>query len=177
MGKMIEDVSLAIDALSDTDIIDAERIALFGFTLGGTVGLYSAAMDERVKCVVSIAGFTPMRTDVAETGMSGMTRYSHLHGLIPNLGFYKDKEEYLPYDYEDLISLVAPRNVLVVQPRMDRDADYEQVSEAVARAKKIFELYGAGQNLDIRLPNDYGRLTNEMQSEAIEWLNEHINSN
>ena len=32
---------------------------LFGYSLGGTVGLYAAALDDRIKGVVSISGFTP----------------------------------------------------------------------------------------------------------------------
>jgi len=35
------------------------------------VGLYTAALDKRVQGVVSISGFTPMRTDAAARGTGG----------------------------------------------------------------------------------------------------------
>ena len=55
----------AVDALSKDELVDPERIYLFGYSLGGTVAIYEAALDPRVKGIVSIAGFTPMRTDTA----------------------------------------------------------------------------------------------------------------
>ena len=70
-------IGVALTLQKET-IVDASNISLFGFTLGGTVGLYAATLDNRISCVVSIGGFTPMRTDVAEKGTSGATRYSHL---------------------------------------------------------------------------------------------------
>ena len=65
MGRMVEDTRAAIDALQKDNMVDPERIYLFGYSLGGMVGLYTAALDSRVKGVVSICGFTPMRTDTA----------------------------------------------------------------------------------------------------------------
>src|SRR5690606_4355481 len=81
MGRMVEDVRGAIDALQADSLVDPQRISLFGYTLGGTVGLYAAALDPRVHGVVSICGFTPMRTDTVGRGTSGLVRYSHERGL------------------------------------------------------------------------------------------------
>ena len=50
------------------------EIYLFGFSLGGTVAIYAAALDSRVKGIVAVAGFTPMRTDTAATGTGGVAR-------------------------------------------------------------------------------------------------------
>src|ERR1019366_9197966 len=60
MGRMVEDARAAIDALQKDSLVDAERIYLFGYSMGGAVGLYTAALDSRVKGVVSICRFTPM---------------------------------------------------------------------------------------------------------------------
>jgi pimeloyl-ACP methyl ester carboxylesterase len=122
MGRMVEDASAAIDALEKDPLVDPRRISLFGYSMGGTVGLYTAALDARVKGVVSIAGFTPMRTDTAARGTGGVARYSHERGLIPRLGFFVGREDRIPYDFDDLIATIAPRPVLVVEPQLDRDA-------------------------------------------------------
>ena len=61
MGRMVEDTRAAIDALQKDAQVDPSRIYVFGYSIGGTVGLYTAALDPRVKGVVSISGFTPMR--------------------------------------------------------------------------------------------------------------------
>ena len=143
MGKMVEDLHAAVDVLQKDAIVDAQHISVYGFTMGGTLGLYAAALDERISGVVAISGFTPMRTDTPDKGMSGMTRYSHLYGLIPRLGFYAGKESQLPYDFDDLIALIAPRPVLIVQPQRDRDVNPGDVREAVKRAQKVYMFNGA----------------------------------
>ena len=174
MGKMVEDLSSAIDALQADTLTDAgSGVWVFGFTLGGSLGLYAAALDERIAGVVSIAGFTPMRTDTPERGMSGMTRYSHLYGLMPRLGFFAGHESQLPYDYDDLMALIAPRPVLIVQPLNDRDAHAGDVRSAVERAQEIFVLKQAAGKLELHEPDDYGRLTNDMQDKIIEWMKKH----
>ncbi|GAB6011331.1 alpha/beta hydrolase family protein [Viscerimonas tarda] len=170
MGKMVEDVSNSIDALQKEAIVDASNISLFGYTLGGTVGLYAAALDQRISGVVSVSGFTPMRTDTADKGTSGMSRYSHLYGLIPRLGFFAGNEQRLPYDFEDVISLIAPRPVLIVQPTMDREANPKEVKWAIEQAKAVYSLYKASDKLGLQEPDDYARLTTATQNNIIEWI-------
>jgi pimeloyl-ACP methyl ester carboxylesterase len=170
MGKMTEDLSSAITALQSDTLVNAERIWVFGYTMGGTLGLYAAALDERIAGVVAVAGFTPMRTDTPDRGMSGMTRYSHLYGLIPRIGLFAGHEGQLPYDYDDLMALVAPRPVLIVQPLRDRDADAGEVRAAVERAQAVFTFKRAAGKLELHEPDDYGRLTNDMQDKIIEWM-------
>ena len=173
LGRMVEDVQDAVTALQKESLVDSDNITLYGFAMGGTVALYSAALDERVKNVVSVCGFTPMRSDVEGTGMSGMTRYSHLYGMLPKLGFFAGEESRLPYDYEDLIALAAPRGVMVVQPSMDRDADPAAVHAAVDKARHIFRLQGAEKQLYLSEPDDYGRLSDMTQINIVEWIKNH----
>ncbi|MCR4824776.1 MAG: alpha/beta fold hydrolase [Bacteroidales bacterium] len=187
LGRMVTDVQDAVTALSQEPLADPERISLLGFALGGTVGLYAAALDTRIRNVVSVCGFTPMRSDTGADGLSGMTRYSHLHSLLPRLGLFAGAEERLPYDFEDLIALTAPRGVLVIQPRLDRDADPDAVRAAVRRASDVYRWAGAScrigdsvtgtagtqAQLELREPDDYGRLTLGMQIPLIDWLKKH----
>ena len=173
LGRMVTDVQDAVSALQKDALVDPERISLLGFALGGTVGLYAAALDDRVRNVVSVCGFTPMRSDTGADGLSGMTRYSHLHNLLPRLGLFAGQEERLPYDFEDLIALTAPRGVLVVQPTMDRDADPAAVRRAVEHAAQAYEWAGAPKQLELREPDDYGRLTTQTQIPLIAWIKEH----
>jgi len=175
MGKMVEDLHTAVDALEKDTVVDAKNISVYGFSMGGALGLYAAALDQRISGVVSISGFTPMRTDTPDKGMSGMTRYSHVYGLIPRLGLYAGKEAELPYDFDDLMALIAPRPVLIVQPGRDRDADPNAVNNAVIRAKKNYSLKGAENKLELQQPDDYGRLTDATQNEAIKWMKTKFN--
>ncbi|MES2777606.1 MAG: alpha/beta fold hydrolase [Bacteroidota bacterium] len=170
MGKMMEDLHNAVDVLEKDSMVDAKNISVYGFSMGGALALYAAALDKRIAGVVAVAGFTPMRTDTPNKGMSGMTRYSHLHGLVPRLGFFAGHESKLPYDFDDMMALIAPRPVLIVQPSRDRDADPAAVRNAVNRAQKIYSFNNATNKLELQEPDDYGRFTDATQEKAIEWM-------
>jgi pimeloyl-ACP methyl ester carboxylesterase len=170
MGRMVEDARGAIDALEKDSIVDGSKISLFGYSIGGAVGLYTAALDSRVKGVVSISGFTPMRTDVASKGTGGIARYSAIHPLMPRLQFFVGQEQQLPYDYNELIATIAPRAALIVEPQLDRDGTPAEVHTAVEQARKIYALQHADSNLGLYEPWDYTRLTNATQDWIIEWM-------
>jgi len=174
MGRLVEDAHSAVDALAKDDLVDPARIYLFGYSIGGTVAIYEAALDPRVKGIVSIAGFTPMRTDAASRGDGGVARYSHERDMIPQLGFFVGHEAQIPYDYQDLLGMIAPRPVLVVEPQLDRDATPADVEAAVAQAKRVYSLYGAGDKLAIDEPWDYNRLPNNTLNDAVRWMGANL---
>ena len=170
MGRMVEDARAAIDALQKDSLVDPNRISLFGYSMGGMVGLYTASLDSRVKGVVSISGFTPMRTDVASRGDGGIARYSVERGMMPRLGFFIGHEQQLPYDYNELIATIAPRPALIVEPQLDRDGTPADVHTAVEQARKIYAMQNAQDNLGLYEPWDFTRLPNATQDWIIQWM-------
>jgi dienelactone hydrolase len=174
LGRMIDDTRAAIDALEKDPNVDPQRISLFGYTLGGTVALHTAALDPRVKGVVSISGFTPMRTDTADRPTGGLARFSIERPLAPRLGLFVGREAQVPYDYDDLLAAIAPRPVRVVQPSMDRDATPADVRAAVEQARKAYAAHDAAEKLALDEPHDYQRLTTETQTRAIEWMTKNL---
>ena len=127
-----------------------------------------------MKGVVAVAGFTPMRTDVATRGDGGVARYSLERGLIPDLGFFIGHESQIPYDYQDLLGMIAPRPVLIVQPQLDRDASPADVESAVNQAKQVYSLYNAGDKMAIIEPWDYNRLPNNTLDETVKWMGSNL---
>jgi dienelactone hydrolase len=173
LGKMVEDTRAAIDTLERDPMVDPQQIHLFGYTLGGMVALHTAALDPRVKSVVSVAGFTPYRTDVAARGTGGLGRFSVERPVAPRLGLFAGKEAQVPYDYDQLLATVAPRPVLVVQPSMDRDATPADVRNAVEQARKVYALHNAGNRLTLQEPHDYQRMPTATQDAIIAWLGQN----
>ena len=174
MGRMVEDTRAAMDALQKDPLVDPQRIYLFGYSIGGTVALYTAALDSRVKGVVSIAGFTPMRTDTADRGAGGVARYSHERGLIPRLGFFVGQEARIPYDFPEVIASIAPRPVLVMEPQLDRDGTPIDVRAGVEQARKIYSLYNAKDKLALDEPWDYTRLPEKSQDRIVQWMEQTL---
>ena len=174
LGRMVDDTRAAIDALEKDANVDPQNISLFGYTIGGTVALHAAALDPRVKSVVSISGFTPMRTDTAAKPTGGLARVSVIRPVVPQLGLFIGREAQVPYDYDDVLAAIAPRPVLVVQPSMDRDANAADVHAAVEQARKAYTLLGAAEKLGLDEPKDYQRLPAVTQTRAIEWMAKNL---
>ena len=170
MGRMVEDARAAMDALEKDSLIDPKRMYMFGYSVGGTVGLYASALDPRVAGLVSISGFTPMRTDTPDRGTGGIARYSHERGLIPRLGFFVGHEAQIPYDFDDLIASIAPRPAMIVEPQLDRDGNPADVHAAIDKARTAYVRQGASASLVLSEPWDYTRLPNSTQDEIIRWM-------
>ena len=170
MGKMVSDTRAAIDALSALDLIDSSRVVLFGYALGAKVGLLTAALDDRIRAVVAVCGFSPFRLEGASTGTEGLRHYSHLHGLIPRLGFFLGNEDRVPFDYDEVIAAIAPRAVRVVAPELDRYAPVANVRRAVEAAAAVYRLYGRPEALTLDTPFDFNRLSRDTEAHALDWL-------
>ncbi len=170
MGKMVMDARHAIDALASVPNVDPNRIYLFGYAMGGMVAALTAAVDDRVAGTVSIAGFTPFRTDTDAKGMGGIRRYSHYYGWMPRMGAFVGRESNVPIDFDEILACIAPRSMLVVAPRVDWHADLGDIRQAVETARKTYSTGGAADKLVIDAPDDWNRLTDAMQDSAIAWL-------
>jgi cephalosporin-C deacetylase-like acetyl esterase len=174
LGHMVDDTKAAIDALTREAQVDPSRIYLFGYSMGANIALYTAVLDPRVKGVVSLCGFTPMRTDTEDKGAGGIARYFREHDLLPRMGAFAGKEAQLPYDYDELIAAIAPRPVYILSPQFDRDASPADVRLAVKQAKKVYTLYNAPDNVMLDEPWDYNRLPQTTQDQVIKWMVEKM---
>jgi pimeloyl-ACP methyl ester carboxylesterase len=195
MGKMVDDVQTAVDMLSTNDRIDAHRIYVMGYSLGGTVALLSTALDDRIAGAVSFCGFTPLRTETVEKGTGNIDSFGFINGLIPRLGFFKGNEKHLPWDFDDVLALVAPRPVMVVAPQFDQDATLADVKQSVEEARRVYESVNPRErsaqaydynwsgiwrpenarqvqlrSLELYAPPDYNHLSNSMQSVVYHWM-------
>lgn len=175
MGKMVVDVRGAVEAMVNLDFVDDKKVYVAGYSLGATVGLYAAALDERIAGVVSVAGFTPMRLSTQDKGTEGIKAYSHMHGLIPRLGFFVNNEARIPVDYHEILACIAPRPLLVIAPVMDKDAILADVKTCVRETGKVYSLFDASGNLELICPDDYSRFSDEMREIFFFWLEMNTN--
>ncbi|MGC4233326.1 MAG: alpha/beta hydrolase [Niabella sp.] len=170
MGKMVTDVRSVLDGLNKIDNIDKNNIFILGNTLGGIVGLYTAALDNRVKALASLAAFSPYRSSSAQ--YEPIRNMSHLHGLIPRLGLFADKPEKAPVDFSEIISTIAPRPLMVVAPTLDRYTDHKALTSLIRTSKNIYAMYGQEASLQLYQPEDINRLSSETLSTIIDFFNQ-----
>ncbi|HZT33212.1 MAG TPA: alpha/beta fold hydrolase [Bryobacteraceae bacterium] len=170
LGNMIADTRSAVEALAALKEIDASRIYLAGYALGAKVGLLTAAFDGRVRGLVSVCGFDPLRLDTAEKGTEGVKHYSHLHGLAPRLGFFVGHEDRLPFDFDEVLALAASKPVLLIAPTLDRYARVADVRREVEESRKVYRLLGHEEALRIETPLEINRFPHAMQEQAFDWI-------
>ena len=174
MGRMVADVRWSVDALSVLDYIDPQKIYVAGYSLGGSVALHSAALDERIAGVISVCGFTPMRTNLPGKTAEGIYEYSHLHGLIPRLGFFAGTENRIPYDFDEILGCIAPRPVLIIAPSWDQYADTDDIKECVNEVRKVYGLYKNSDKPELIIPDDYNRFSPDMKEIMVSWAKDNL---
>jgi len=175
MGRAVYDVQKVIDFLVDGKGITAQpvpptdpgKIYICGFAFGGMVGLYATALDERIAGIACFSGFTPMRTDTDAKPTGGIRQYWEWHALMPKLGLYHGKEATIPYDYDDVIGLIAPRKCLIYSPTRDRFGSNEDIKQCVMKAKASWHDEDA---LTFISPDDICRFQHEQQDALVRWL-------
>lgn len=178
LGRMVHDVRSAMDFIVDgkgqakgeLPEFDKDRVYLLGYSMGGMVGLYAAALDERIAGVASFCGFTPLRTDTDAKPTGGIRRLWHWHALQPKLGLFHGREEDIPYDFDDVLSLIAPRPCLVVSPLRDRFADLDDLAACVQRAGQAWEAKGKGGALTHLKPDDTNRFQDDQHNMFLKWF-------
>ena len=174
LGKMVADTRAAVDAVAALEAVDSSRIYLVGYALGAKVGLITAALDDRVKGVAAVCGIDPLRLSTAEKGTEGVRHYSHLHGLLPRLGYFVGQESRLPFDFDEVLAAVAPRRTLVVAPTLDRYAPVADVQLQVEQARKVYALLGNEKALQLQTPLAFNSFTPSMQQAVFDWLGEAL---
>jgi pimeloyl-ACP methyl ester carboxylesterase len=169
MGKMVTDARQAIDAA--IELRKSPRpICLYGFAMGGTVAILTAALDDRVEGVAAVSGFTPLRTDTADRRTGGIARLSHLYGWLPRLGAFIGHEDRIPVDYNEILASIAPRKALIVAPTEDRYAALGEVRDTVESARPVYKSLENERGIELVTPLEEVRLTQGMQEHVIDWL-------
>ena len=170
LGKMVADTRAAVDAVAALEAVDPTRIYLAGYALGAKVGLITAAVDKRVAGVAAVCGVDPLRLSGAEKGTEGLQHYSHLHGLLPRLGFFVGQENRVPLDFDEVLAAVAPRQTLIVAPTLDRYAPLADVQFVVERARKVYARLGKEAALQLQTPVAFNSFTPPMKEAVLDWL-------
>ncbi|WP_248927513.1 alpha/beta hydrolase family protein [Paenibacillus hamazuiensis] len=122
-GIRVYEAMRALDYLQSREDADATRIGTFGFSGGGLIGGFTAALDERIRATV-ICGYT-------NTFQGSILAMNHcIDNYLPGI---------LPYaEQPDLLGLIAPRDLFVESGEGDRIFPVRHVHAAIDRLKEIY---------------------------------------
>ncbi len=132
-GLRVHDALKLVDYLQTRADADTERLGAMGISGGGMHTLFSTCVDPRIKAAVVSGYFCPWRYSIF--GMHHCTC-----NYVP--GLHRFGEIY------DLVGLAAPRPLLVEAGTRDPIFPIKGVEEAVARAREVYGVFGAQDQLE-----------------------------
>jgi len=163
--KAIWDNIRALDLLESFPFVEKGRFAAIGHSLGGHNALFTAVFEPRIKVVVTSCGFDSFR-DYMDGNIRGWTSDRYM----PRLLDYQD----LPFDFDQVLSAIAPRRIFVSAPLGDTNFKWKSVDRVCHSARAIFELYHARDRLRVEHPNIGHRFPPSMRNEAYDFISEGV---
>jgi dienelactone hydrolase len=133
LAQNIWDLRRSLDVLEQHPLVDPSRLGMIGISYGGTVTLFTAAVDTRVAAAVVSGYFSSWA--VSHTMPWNMCGSQIMYGMLGRL------------EHEDLGALVAPRPMLVESGSRDDLFPVRAATESVRRTRLIYEQLGAGDRL------------------------------
>ena len=151
----------ALDYLESRDEVDDERIGVTGRSGGGIYSWWVAAIDDRIRAAVPVAGITDLENYVVDGCVEGHCDCMFL------LNTYR-------WDYPLVAALVAPRPLLLSNTDQDAIFPLDGVIRTHAKVRKIYELYEAKENLGLNITAGPHKDTQELRVHAFRWLDKHL---
>jgi len=151
----------ALDYLQSRSEVDPQRLGITGRSGGGAYSWWVAALDERVRAAVPVAGITDLENHVVDGVVQG-----HCDCMYP-VNTYR-------WDFDQVAALVAPRPLLIGNTDKDPIFPLEGVVRLHAKVRRLYQLYGAGDKLGLTLTEGPHKDTQEIQVPAMHWFNRYL---
>ena len=129
IGWRTWDAMRALDYLETRPEVDPKRLATLGASSGGTIALFTAALDDRVRAALVSAYLNTFRDSIVSI--------SHCpDNYVPGLAH--------DMEMSDVASLVAPRALFAESGRRDPIFPIAGSQHAAAATRRAFEALGVG---------------------------------
>jgi dienelactone hydrolase len=151
----------SLDYLQSRKEVDADRLGVTGRSGGGAYSWWIAAIDERIKTAVPVAGITDLRNHVVDGCVEGHCDCMYM------VNTYR-------WDYAMVAALVAPRPLLISNTDRDGIFPIDGVYRTYQKVRRIYELYDAGDKLALHITSGPHKDTQELRVHAFRWFNFHL---
>lgn len=157
-GLRVHEARRALDYVLSREDVDPASVGCFGFSGGGLIAAYTAAIDERIKATVLCAFVNTFKGSIM-----------HVHHCIDN---------YLPGVLEyaelpELLGLLAPRPLFIESGKLDPIFPIKTVEVAIQYLRQVYAEVGVVEKLGVHLFEGVHEVNG---SQAYPWLVEALGS-
>lgn len=135
------DVTKAIDVLREKNVPSADKIGVFGTSMGAAIGIQAASLDPRIRAIVAEGCFTNLRTITVDYQKRILRMPWH---FLRNIAM-KRSERIGHFNHRQVSPLVALTNVrvpvLFIHGKNDTFIKYQYSEQLYAAANEPKELY------------------------------------
>ena len=147
--KAVWDNMRGLDLLESLTFVKASAgFGVIGHSLGGHNSVFTAVLDPRIRVVVSSCGLDSM-LDYKDGNLSGWVQERYMLKMADYLG----RNAELPFDFYELVAVLAPRRVLISAPLHDSNFKHDSVARIAKAARPVFAFYGASARLEVMHPD------------------------
>ncbi len=175
--KGIFDHIRCVDLLQSMPYVDAERIGVIGHSLGGHNAMFVAAFDTRLKIVVTSCGWTEL--EYYDIGPAAEERYGGRLGPFAQdryMPLFRDKYQLdgdkIPFNFHEIIALIAPRWFFSNSPVNDSNFDVAGVKVGIEKAREAYHFLHAEDRLQVRYPIAEHDFPPETRQEAYQLIDQ-----
>ena len=147
----------ALDYLQSRQEVDPDRLGITGRSGGGVYSWWVAALDERVKVAVPVAGITDLRNYVVDGAVEG-----HCDCMFM-VNQYR-------WDYPLIASLIAPRPLLVANSDKDSIFPLDGVIRTHEQVRNVYNILDASDRLGLLITEGPHKDTQDLQVPTFRWF-------
>lgn len=167
VGKNLEDSHAAIDVLFMLDSVDKNRIGVIGHSHGGHNAIFAAALDDRIKAVVSNCGLSVFSEEEEQLEWSLEDGYIY----IPKLRSYFLENREPPFDLHEVAALIAPEPWLNISAYVDAAyGKQEFLAEVGTQLFQVYNLFSAAERFGYYMHGGDHSFPESARALAYGWL-------
>jgi cephalosporin-C deacetylase-like acetyl esterase len=156
----------ALDYLETRPEVDKSKFGVTGRSGGGAYSWWIAAIDDRIKAAVPVAGITDLENHVVDGCVEGHCDCMYM------VNTYR-------WDYAQVAALVAPRPLLISNTDSDGIFPLDGVVRTFEQVRRIYRLHepamkGAAANVALNISPGPHKDTQELQLHAFRWFDKHL---
>jgi dienelactone hydrolase len=164
-----------IDLLQARKDVNPEQIGALGLSLGGHNSMFVGAFDKRVKVVVSACGWTLF--SYYDAGEAVTQKYGGKLGPWSQtryMPYFRDKYKLdvakIPFDFDEVITAIAPRAFFSCSCLRDANFDVNGVRKGIESTEKVYNFLKVNSNLQVVYPDAQHDFPTEARLQAYRFI-------